>query len=316
MDMIIKAIAVAEESVEHGPRSDLDLVSTRMPALRAAALAAGDLGCEEEDVRIVTARLDVLADLLTRRQESLRESALSDIALQDRNGRNIVGMFPCISGAALRENLSESIARLRDALGDDLQALVTIGNDHMRQVNMDSIQLHHRHVQIGSHDWPLHEITAVSRLDGFGFIAGDTLVRVDCDLPELGMPTEDVRSLRPGTKVVTMEETSGESADGQERTYPIGTLAEVSHVDTLPMPQGLAVTVIIGPQDGDEAIVNVFDEGDAWYPIQLAETAVMQPSPDKVEEAFVRLCAALGVPATAGAYLEVPRILAAARERA
>ena len=38
------------------------------------------------------------------------------------------------------------------------------------------------------------------------------------------------------------------------------------------------------------------------------------PSPDKVEEAFVRVCEALGVPATAGAYLEVPRLLAAARE--
>jgi hypothetical protein len=316
MDMIIKAIANAGAGIEYAPRRELDRVFDHLIRLQQAVLSARELCCEEQDAQLALDRLDELTALLAKRRGRLRDAALEGIGLQARNGRNVVGMFPCTTGDALHETLAVSIARVRAALGDGLPALVTIGHGDMKQVDMESVRLHPQHIEIGECRWLMDEISAVSRLDGFGFLAGSMLVRVDCDLPELGMTTDDVRDLRPGTMVVTMEETSGESADGQERTYPIGTLAEVSRVETLPMPQGLSVTVVIGPQDGDEAIVNVFDEGDAWFPIEPANTAVMQPAPDRIEEAFVRVCEALGVPATAGAYLEVPRVLAAARQKA
>ncbi|MFZ3482103.1 hypothetical protein [Sphingomonas sp. 3-13AW] len=86
-----------------------------------------------------------------------------------------------------------------------------------------------------------------------------------------GMSIELVRLLLPGMNVRMLEPTSGEGADGEEYAYAVGTIGEVSSVDTRPEPQGLAVTVIIGPQDGDQAIVNVFDEGDAWFPLELAD---------------------------------------------
>lgn len=86
-----------------------------------------------------------------------------------------------------------------------------------------------------------------------------------------GMSVELVRMLAPGMKVRLLEQTSGEGADGEEHEYPIGTIGQISSVDQLPAPQGLAVTVIIGPQDGDEAIVNVFDEGDKWFPLELVQ---------------------------------------------
>lgn len=316
MDMIIKAIANAGAGIEYAPRRELDRVSDHLTTLQRGVLSARELGCEDQDAQLALDRLDDLAGLLEGRRSRLRDEALAAIDKQARDGRNVVGLFPCTTVDALRETLTTSIARIRAALGDTLPVLVTIGNGHMKQVDMGSVRLHPQHIEIGERRWMLDEISAVSRLDGFGFLSGGMLVRVDCDLPELGMTTDDVRDLRPGTRVVTMEETSGESADGRERSYPVGTLAEVSRVETLPMPQGLSVTVIIGPQDGDEAIVNVFDEGDAWFPIEPAATAVMQPAPEKIEEAFVRVCEALGVPATAGAYLEVPRVLAAARAKA
>ena len=316
MDMMIKAIASAGEDIEHATRRELDRVAIRSDALQKAVTAAHDLGCEDGDVRLALDRLDDLDAKCQRRQIVLRDAALEDIALQARNGRNVTGMFPCTTQEALRETLSTSIARIRAVSNDADYVLLTVGHQDMTKADIASIRLHPDHLDIGEMRWGLDEITAVSRLDGFGFISGSKLVRIDCDLPELGMTTDDVRDLRPGTRLVTMEETSGESADGRERTYPAGTIAEVSRVETLPMPQGLSVTVIIGPQDGDEAIVNVFDEGDAWFPIEPAATARMQPAPDRIEEAFVRVCEALGVPATTGAYLEVPRILAAARERA
>ncbi len=84
------------------------------------------------------------------------------------------------------------------------------------------------------------------------------------------MSVELVRLLVRGMPVRLLEQTSGEGADGEEHVYPVGTIGEVSSVEQLPAPQGLAVTVIIGPQDRDEAIVNVFDEGDDWFPLELA----------------------------------------------
>lgn len=84
-----------------------------------------------------------------------------------------------------------------------------------------------------------------------------------------GMPIDKVRELRPGTIIEILEKTMGDSADGEERTYPAGTLGEVASIGTLPGPQGLAVTVVIGPQSGEEAIVNVFDEGDPCFPFAL-----------------------------------------------
>lgn len=85
-----------------------------------------------------------------------------------------------------------------------------------------------------------------------------------------GMPAETVRGLRRGTLVTLLEATSGNGADDEERSYPVGTQGEVAGVRMLPAPQGLAITVVIGPQEGDEAIVNVFDETDPCYPIALA----------------------------------------------
>lgn len=79
---------------------------------------------------------------------------------------------------------------------------------------------------------------------------------------DVGMPLDEVKQLAPGTLVAMQIETRGESADGVERTYPIGTTAMVESATQLPAPQGYAVTLIIGPQDGDKAIVNVFDEAD------------------------------------------------------
>lgn len=86
-----------------------------------------------------------------------------------------------------------------------------------------------------------------------------------------GMSAALVAMLGMGMQVRLLEDTSGEGADGNEHAYPVGTIGEVSKVERLPAPQGLAVTVIIGPQDGDEAIVNVFDEGDDWFPLELVD---------------------------------------------
>jgi hypothetical protein len=84
-----------------------------------------------------------------------------------------------------------------------------------------------------------------------------------------GMPLERVRLLQPGTPIVLLDDTTGESGDGVERSYAAGTAGEVRSVRTLPAPQGLAVTVVVGPQEGDEAIVAVFDEGDPRFPFAL-----------------------------------------------
>lgn len=89
----------------------------------------------------------------------------------------------------------------------------------------------------------------------------------------LGMPIDAVRALQKGTLLTLLEPTSGEGADGEEHVYPVGTTGEVFGLAVLPAPQGLAVTVVIGPQDGDKAIVNVFDEGDACFPFALAAPA-------------------------------------------
>lgn len=86
-----------------------------------------------------------------------------------------------------------------------------------------------------------------------------------------GMSAALVALLGAGMQVRLLEETSGEGADGEEHVYPIGTAGEVSKVERLPAPQGLAVTVVIGPQDGEEAIVNVFDEGDDWFPLEIVK---------------------------------------------
>lgn len=75
------------------------------------------------------------------------------------------------------------------------------------------------------------------------------------------MTIDEVRSLRPGTKVVMLTQNVGCDPDDVERTYPAGTAGRISSIDVLPTPQGLAVTVSIG-DDEDKAIVAVFDEAD------------------------------------------------------
>lgn len=100
----------------------------------------------------------------------------------------------------------------------------------------------------------------------------DVWERIECRsaLPvtpaRMGMTNTQARQLRTGDRLVMTEETRGVGADDVEHVYPGRTPGVVSRVDMLPAPQGLAVTVIIGPTDGDAAIVNVFDETDALYP--------------------------------------------------
>lgn len=81
-----------------------------------------------------------------------------------------------------------------------------------------------------------------------------------------GMTSEQASRLRTGDRLVMTEETRGVGADDVEHVYPKHTPGVVSRVDLLQGAQGLAVTVIIGPTDGDQAIVNVFDETDPLYP--------------------------------------------------
>lgn len=98
-------------------------------------------------------------------------------------------------------------------------------------------------------------------------IAGlDTL---EVELGGGGLSVDEVRTLAPGTSVILLEETSGEGADGVERIYDVGTEGVISQVEKYTNIQGWAVTVIIGPTDGDEAIVNVFDETDSLYPFKV-----------------------------------------------
>lgn len=100
----------------------------------------------------------------------------------------------------------------------------------------------------------------------------DVWERIECRsaLPvtpaRTGMTSVQASQLRTGDRLVMTEETRGVGADDVEHVYPERTPGVVSRVDMLPAPQGLAVTVIIGPTDGDAAIVNVFDETDALYP--------------------------------------------------
>lgn len=290
MDMIIKALANAGEGIDRAERPELDRLAGYTAILQRAVTVVEDLGCEKDDVEYALTMLRSLATKYGRRRRRLRDDALENIDLQKRNGLNTTGMTPCSTGEALREALTTSVVRVRAAThrqGADVA--LTIGHRETTRISPDSIEITDEHIRIGDDQWLLRGITAVSRLDGFGFLARGTLVRVDCDVPELGMTTNDVRALKPGTKVTVLEETSGESADGQERTYPAGTLGEVTEVRTLPEPQGLAVTVIIGPRDGEEAIVNVFDEGDAWFPLELAD-AKEPCSKGDVDQTFARPC--------------------------
>jgi len=84
-----------------------------------------------------------------------------------------------------------------------------------------------------------------------------------------GMTKDQVQLLPLGTKIRLTEVTSGESADGVERSYPVGTEGTIERHHNFGGDQGFAVTVVIGPTEGDEAIVNLFDEMDPIYPFEL-----------------------------------------------
>lgn len=56
--------------------------------------------------------------------------------------------------------------------------------------------------------------------------------------------------------------TSGEDASGTQRSYPTGTTGVIDRIERFDNEQGIAMTLVIGPTDGDEAIVNLFDELD------------------------------------------------------
>lgn len=60
-----------------------------------------------------------------------------------------------------------------------------------------------------------------------------------------------------GQFVRMLVESSGGDPDGEERSFPVGSLALISGIEHLPDPQGWAFTLLI---EGE--IVNVFDEGD------------------------------------------------------
>lgn len=90
----------------------------------------------------------------------------------------------------------------------------------------------------------------------------------------IGMTEVQVAGLAQGARVVLLEETMGEGADGREHVYPIGTVGTVSSIEIHAAPRGVTATVVIGPADGEEAIVNVFDAGDASYPFEMADDHV------------------------------------------
>jgi len=60
---------------------------------------------------------------------------------------------------------------------------------------------------------------------------------------------------------------------------------------------------------GEMEMVALVDEIAHAVAAMLAATPPVPATSEPVQEAFVKLCEALGIPATAGAYLEVPRLL-------
>ena len=60
-----------------------------------------------------------------------------------------------------------------------------------------------------------------------------------------------------GDVVQMLVETSGQDADDNELTFPVGAVAIIDSIERLPELQGIALTLVI-----EGKIVNVFDEGD------------------------------------------------------
>jgi hypothetical protein len=85
------------------------------------------------------------------------------------------------------------------------------------------------------------------------------------------LTTKQVRelNLKPGDQLIITESTIGCDENDVERIHPPGSSATVDTVEELPGPQGFAVHVVIG--DGERAIINTFDEGDAngLFPFEI-----------------------------------------------
>lgn len=100
----------------------------------------------------------------------------------------------------------------------------------------------------------------------------DWLNRSSVDAHQSRMSSEDVQKLVRGDRLIMHEATMGEGNDGVERIYAPGTFATFWLLERLGSPFGLAVTLIIGPRDDDEAIVNCFYENDpSGFPFRRAE---------------------------------------------
>lgn len=76
---------------------------------------------------------------------------------------------------------------------------------------------------------------------------------------------------RAGQRVRMLVETMGADANDEERTYPVGTEAVIDTIEYLNEKQGVSFALVIGPTDGDEAIVNCFDQEDG-HPSKLFQS--------------------------------------------
>ncbi|MGE4321741.1 MAG: hypothetical protein AB7E60_01775 [Sphingobium sp.] len=87
------------------------------------------------------------------------------------------------------------------------------------------------------------------------------------------MTREEVGALRRGDRLVMLEATMGEGADGIERVYAPGTEATFWLLEKLlPVPGWAATIVIGGGFEDDRAIVNCFYENDpAGFPFRRAD---------------------------------------------
>ena len=102
----------------------------------------------------------------------------------------------------------------------------------------------------------------------------DWLDRNHPDARQQSLAREDVVLLKRGDVLIMHEATMGEGDDGIERIYAPGTRAVFWMREQLGPPFGVAATLIIGPEDNDEAIVNCFYECDpSGFPFRRAEEA-------------------------------------------
>lgn len=79
-----------------------------------------------------------------------------------------------------------------------------------------------------------------------------------------------------GDVVQMLVETSGQDADDNELTFPVGAVAIIDSIERLPELQGIALTLVI-----EGKIVNVFDEGDGLPAKKFFEPVLTDKDEDK-----------------------------------